>query len=48
VTRRINVEAYPDDVSVPVFLPRMVRTACGMIGADARPNWNERRRPKAP
>jgi len=43
-TRRINVVAYPDDVSVPAFSPRMVCTACGMIGADARPNWNDRRR----
>jgi len=43
-TRRINVEAHPDDVSVPAFSRRMLCTACGMIGADARPNWNDRRR----
>jgi len=43
-TRRINVEPYPDDVSVPAFSPRMVCTSCGMVGPDARPNWNERRR----
>lgn len=39
-----DVEAYPDDVPVPAFSPRMVCTACGMIGAEARPNWNDRRR----
>jgi len=40
----LGVEPYPDDVSVPAFSPRMLCTACGMIGADARPNWNDRRR----
>lgn len=38
----IDVSAYPDDVPVPAFGPRMVCTVCGAIGADARPNWNER------
>jgi hypothetical protein len=38
-----GVEDYPDDVPVPAFSPRMVCTRCGMIGADARPNWSERR-----
>ncbi len=41
-----DVEAYPDEVPVPAFSPRMVCTGCAMIGADARPNWNERRRAK--
>jgi hypothetical protein len=27
---------------MPAFGPRMVCTGCGMIGADARPNWRER------
>jgi hypothetical protein len=27
---------------VPAFGPRMVCTACGIIGAFARPNWQER------
>ena len=40
--RVIDVDCYPDDVPVPVFGPRMVRTVCGAIGADARPNGNER------
>ena len=30
------------DVPSPAFGPRMVCTGCGMIGADARPNWRER------
>ena len=38
-----GVEDYPDDMPVPAFSPRMVCTRCGMIGADARPNWSERR-----
>jgi hypothetical protein len=32
-----------DDVLVPAFGPRMVCTRCGIIGADARPNWREHR-----
>jgi hypothetical protein len=38
----LDVSAYLDDVPVPSFGLRMVCTACGAIGADARPNWNER------
>ena len=41
--RVIDVARYSDDVPVPAFRPRMVCTICGAIGADARPNWNERR-----
>jgi hypothetical protein len=37
----IRADDYADDVPVPWFGPRMVCTACGMIGADARPNWKE-------
>src|ERR1700731_2281185 len=37
----LNVEAWSDDVPVPTFGPRMVCTRCGIIGADARPNWKE-------
>jgi hypothetical protein len=37
-----NVDAYPETAPVPTFGPRMVCTGCGMIGADARPNWRER------
>jgi hypothetical protein len=28
-------------VPMPAFGPRMVCTRCGIIGADARPNWQE-------
>jgi hypothetical protein len=38
----LDVSSYPDDAPVPAFGPRMVCTVCGAIGADARPNWNER------
>ena len=31
----------PGDVTVPSFGPKMVCTRCGIIGADARPNWQE-------
>jgi hypothetical protein len=36
------LDVNADDVTVPSFGPRMVCTICGAIGADARPNWNER------
>ena len=38
----LDVGAYPDDMPVPAFGPRMVCTVCGAIGAEARPNWQER------
>jgi hypothetical protein len=38
----LDISDYVDDVAVPAFGPRMVCTVCGAIGADARPNWNER------
>jgi hypothetical protein len=37
----ISAAAWPDDVPVPVFGARMVCTRCGIVGADARPNWRE-------
>jgi hypothetical protein len=37
----LDVEAWPDHVPVPAFGPRMVCAHCGVIGADARPNWKE-------
>ena len=38
---RLDVDGYGDDVQMPWFSSRMVCTKCGMIGADARPNWKE-------
>ena len=38
----LNVDAWPEDVPVPWFAPRMVCTSCGIIGAFARPIWQER------
>jgi hypothetical protein len=38
----LEVSGLPDAMPVPAFGPRMVCTACGAIGADARPNWRER------
>jgi hypothetical protein len=46
-TVAINVDGYPETVPVPSFGPRMVCTGCGMVGADARPNWRGRRPPSA-
>ena len=38
----LNVDSYGDDIFVPSFNAYMVCTQCGIIGAEARPNWNER------
>ena len=38
----LDVSGFAGDVTVPSFCRRMVCTVCGAIGADARPNWNER------
>jgi hypothetical protein len=38
----MNVDRFGDAVPVPSFGPRMVCTVCGIVGADARPNWAER------
>jgi hypothetical protein len=37
----LSADRWHDDVAVPTFGPRMVCTRCGIIGADARPNWKE-------
>ncbi len=41
----VDVESYGDDVPVPWFGPRMRCERCGRLGADARPNWQERAPP---
>src|SRR5215471_6249043 len=38
----MNVDRFSAEVPVPAFGPRMVCTSCGIIGAFARPNWQER------
>jgi hypothetical protein len=38
---RLDVDGYADDATVPSFGPRMVCPSCGIIGADARPNWRK-------
>ena len=38
----LSADGWPDHVLVPTFGPRMVCTRCGIIGADARPNWREK------
>jgi hypothetical protein len=37
----LNVDHRPN-LTMPSFGPRMVCTKCGTIGADVRPNWQER------
>jgi hypothetical protein len=37
----LSADPWPDHVPVPSFGPRMVCTRCGIVGADARPNWRE-------
>jgi hypothetical protein len=36
----LDVDSYPDNVTVPSIAPRMVCTRCGTISADVRPNWH--------
>jgi hypothetical protein len=38
----IIVDRFAATVPLPAFGPRMVCTVCGIVGADARPNWQER------
>jgi len=40
--RVLNVSGFGDDLPVPSFGPRLRCERCGHLGADARPNWNER------
>ena len=38
----MNVDRFHDAAPGPRIRPRMVCTSCGIIGAFARPNWQER------
>jgi hypothetical protein len=35
----LNVDFLPDDTVLKSLEPRMVCTACGIVGADVRPDW---------
>jgi hypothetical protein len=36
----MNADWLPDETSVRSLCPRMVCTACDLIGADVRPDWS--------
>jgi hypothetical protein len=36
----LNADGLPDEMPVRSLCPRMVCTACGLIGADVRPDWS--------
>jgi hypothetical protein len=36
----VNADALPDEIPVRSLCPRMVCTACGLVGADVRPDWS--------
>jgi len=36
----MNADGLPDEMPVRSLCPRMVYTACGLVGADVRPNWS--------
>jgi hypothetical protein len=39
----MTANLWGDDVPVPAIGPRMICSKCGNIGADSRPNWQDRR-----
>ena len=38
----LDADPWPDDVTVVSFRDRLVCTRCGIVGADARPHWQDR------
>ena len=43
----IEADRWPDDTVLPDLDRRWVCTKCGIIGAEARPNWSERPKPES-
>jgi hypothetical protein len=38
----VDADRWPHDTAIRDLCPRAVCTQCGLIGADVRPNWQER------
>jgi hypothetical protein len=38
----VDADRWPDDTALRGLCPKAVFTRCGMIGADVRPNWQDR------
>jgi hypothetical protein len=38
----VDADRWPDETAVRDLCPKAVCTRCGIIGADVRPNWQER------
>jgi hypothetical protein len=38
---RVDVSILSDEIDVPAIGRRLRCTACGLLGAESRPNWNE-------
>jgi hypothetical protein len=38
----LNADWLPDATVIRALCPRMVCTACGLVGADVRPDWSPR------
>jgi hypothetical protein len=38
----VDADCWPDETALRDLCPKAVCTQCGMIGADVRPNWQER------
>ena len=43
----LPADRWGDVMLVSAFRPRMVCTRCGIVGADARPNWREMKASRA-
>jgi hypothetical protein len=39
----VDVSNLSDEIDVPAIRSRLRCTACGRLGAESRPNWNETR-----